>query len=131
MSHNGARVTGLIRFSAAHEGIPGLAHGGAIAAALDETLGGMLNVLRTPAVTASLTVQYIAPVILHRELTLEAWRQRVDGRRLYLAARLHDAGEDPAAAEALRLTVAFEHYTSQGGDMPHVRSIIDPNRAAA
>lgn len=54
-----------VTFDERHIGAPGLAHGGAVAAACDDVLGFTLWIAGTPAVTRSLTVEYLLPVPLH------------------------------------------------------------------
>lgn len=51
-------------FTERHVGAPGLAHGGAVAAACDDVLAFTLWIAGTPAVTRRLTVDYLLPVPL-------------------------------------------------------------------
>lgn len=53
-----------VAFDERHIGAPGLAHGGAIAAACDDLLGFTLWIAGTPAVTRNLAIEYLAPVPL-------------------------------------------------------------------
>ncbi|WP_396913323.1 PaaI family thioesterase, partial [Mycolicibacterium sp.] len=55
-----------VTFDERHIGAPGLAHGGAVAAACDDVLGFTLWIAGTPAVTRTLTVEYLRPVPLHQ-----------------------------------------------------------------
>lgn len=57
-----------------------------MATALDDTIGTLLIALRRPAVTARLEVDYRQPALLGREFELEAWTERIEGRKLHLAA---------------------------------------------
>ena len=116
------RVLGTTTLDERHEGAPGFAHGGAIATALDDTLGTLLVVLRRPGVTAKLEVNYRQPAFLGRPFELEAWVDRVEGRKLHLSAELRDEGEVVADASALFLEVELEHFLKGGRDMPeHVK----------
>ena len=64
-----------------HEGGPGVAHGGWTAAALDEILGHMVLLSGHMAVTGSLTVEFLKPVPIERELEARAWLdRREDGK---------------------------------------------------
>lgn len=115
----GDRIRSALRFDERHEGAPGFAHGGAVATALDDTLGTLLVVLRRPAVTAKLEVNYRKPAFLGRDLEVEAWTERTDGRKLYLAGRMTDAGgETVADTTALFLEVDLNHFARGGKDMP-------------
>jgi acyl-coenzyme A thioesterase PaaI-like protein len=108
------RVRGTITFGARHEGAPGVAHGGALAAALGDTFGSVLLALRTPAVTANLNVNYRARIPLHRELICEAWCDRVEGRKLFMSGRALDGDTVLADATALFIEVPVEQFHPEG-----------------
>jgi acyl-coenzyme A thioesterase PaaI-like protein len=101
-----------------HEGAPGFAHGGIVAAALDDLFGGVLVILETPAVTARLTVDYRAPVLLGRTLTLTGWCESTDGRKLHLVGTIHDADTLVAEAQALFMEVDVAHFAKSGLPLP-------------
>ena len=115
---HGDRVRADLRLDERHEGAPGFAHGGAVATALDDTIGTLLVLLRRPAVTARLEIDYRRPAFLHRDFEVEAWAERVDGRKLHLAGELREAGEVVAEARALFLEVDLAHFARGGKDMP-------------
>ena len=75
-----------------HQGPPGYAHGGVIAAALDEAMSLVLHGQGTHAVTGRLEVDLRAPVPVGSFVSLEAHVEQVEGRRVHLAARA--LGED-------------------------------------
>jgi acyl-coenzyme A thioesterase PaaI-like protein len=115
----GERVRSELRFDRRQEGAPGFAHGGAVATALDDTIGTLLMVLRRPAVTARLEVDYRQPLFIDRDYVVEAWIERVDGRKLHLAGRITDAdGVTAAEAEALFLEVDLAHFRQSGHEPP-------------
>lgn len=92
------------------------AHGGAVATALDDCLGFLAYVIQEPAVTARLDVSYRKPVLLNTEYMLHARLTRRDGRKLRSVITMYDEdGVVVAEAEALFLTVAFEHFVK---DLP-------------
>lgn len=107
---DGNRVHGTLELDRRHEGAPGFAHGGAVATVLDDALGTLLMVLRRPAVTAKLEIDYRRPVFLFRRLDVETWTEQIDGRKLWLRGELREAGELLAEASALFLEVAPEHF---------------------
>jgi acyl-coenzyme A thioesterase PaaI-like protein len=100
-----------------HQGAPGLAHGGVLAAAFDETLGSLNWLLRTPAVTARLETEFIRPVPVDATVYIRAEVVGVAGRKIYTRAegRL-GASDGPLAvtASALFVAVGLEHFTSNG-----------------
>lgn len=106
----GERVKGDVTFDRRHEGAPGFAHGGALATVLDDTLGSLLILLRVPAVTAKLEVNYRRPAFIDHPFEVEAWVIGIDGRKLHLAGELTEAGEPVAEAAGLFLKVDAEHF---------------------
>ncbi len=107
----GDRVGTRVRFdSAHHQGAPTYAHGGAVAALLDDAMGYMSFLTLRIFVTAHLEVDYRRPVLLDTEYDVAARLERVDGRKLHLAAELRD--EDGVAAEAngIFVTVDLSHF---------------------
>lgn len=122
MERDGERVRGTVTLDRRHEGAPGYAHGGAVSTILDDALGMLLFVLRRPAVTARLEVDFRRPAYLERPFEVEAWVDDIDGRKLWMLAELRDGGEVVAAARSLFLEVAPEHFargaerSAQGAD---------------
>ena len=112
------RAYATCRLDERHQGAPGFAHGGAVATVLDDTLGTLLVVLRRPAVTAKLEVNYRSPAFLGRDFAIEAWIERVDGRKLYLRAEMREDGKLIADATALFLEVDIEHFAQGGNELP-------------
>ena len=88
-----------------------------MATALDDTLGTLLVVLGQPGVTAKLEINYRRPAFLGRRFELEAWVERVDGRKIEMEATMKDAGEVVADATALFIQVDPEHFL-QTGEVP-------------
>lgn len=115
---DGDRVFGEVCFDRRQEGAPGLAHGGAISTVLDDALGTLLLVLRRPAVTARLAVNFRSPALLNRELRVEAWVDRIDGRKLHLAGRVLDGETVIAEADGLFLQVEIDHFQAGGENIP-------------
>ena len=87
---HGDGVRALVTFGAAHEGAPDRCHGGIVAALFDDILGSVLSVIGQGAFTGELTVRYVAPVPLHRELACTCRFDSRDGRKLYLSGELTD-----------------------------------------
>lgn len=87
---NGDGVRATMTFRSAHEGAPGRCHGGIVAGMFDDVLGSVLGVVGVGAFTGELSVRYVAPVPLHRELVCRCWLDRIEGRKLFLSGELHD-----------------------------------------
>jgi acyl-coenzyme A thioesterase PaaI-like protein len=78
-----------------HQGPPGYAHGGVIAAALDEAMALVLLSESTSALTARLEVDLLAPAPVGTFVRVEAGLEESDARTLRLRARARseDGGE--------------------------------------
>src|SRR5258708_170613 len=86
-----SRLVGRAWFGPGAQGPPGHAHGGAIAAGLDEAMGA-------------------APWVAGH-ITLEAWVEREEGRKIWTAGRLLDGEGTPfAAAEGLFIELPPERF---------------------
>jgi acyl-coenzyme A thioesterase PaaI-like protein len=78
-----------------HQGVPGYAHGGVLAAALDEAMALLLYAQDTFAVTRRLEVDLLAPAPVGAFVRVEAKLEESDARSLQLRARAarEDGGE--------------------------------------
>lgn len=114
----GVAVDAVFSVGEAHQGAPGLAHGGVLASAADEALGFLNWLLRRPAVTARLEVDYLRPVPVGSDLYLHAECTAVAGRKTFVSCvgRL-DAPDGPPAMRAagLFLEVPVEHFRKHAG----------------
>jgi acyl-coenzyme A thioesterase PaaI-like protein len=97
-------------FDERHQGGPGLAHGGMVAAALDEACGLLATWYRFPTVTARIFVRYRRPVPINTELLVRAELESSHGRRIRVRAALTDGGEPLAEARGAFLHVPLEHF---------------------
>ena len=104
------RYSAHFRFRERHQGGPGLAHGGLVAAALDEACGLLATWYRFPTVTARIFVRYRRPVPINRELELQAWLTGERGRRLHVDAELREGDDLLAQARGAFLHVPLEHF---------------------
>ena len=102
------RATGRVVLGQAHEGPPGLVHGGVVAALFDHMLARAVRAGGRGGLTAELTVTYRRPVRLGVPLLLTAKMVDADGRRTTARSRLI-AEDDPGTtlAEAEGLFVAL------------------------
>ncbi|MGY1661487.1 PaaI family thioesterase [Geodermatophilus sp. SYSU D00705] len=98
------RATGRVTVGRAHEGPPGLVHGGVVATLLDHVLARAVRAAGRGGLTATLTVRYRRPVPLGVPLLVAAEAGEANGRRTPATARLvpqDDTGTVLAEAEAL------------------------------
>ncbi|MGB2921278.1 MAG: PaaI family thioesterase [Mycobacterium sp.] len=112
---SGDAVYSDVTFDERHIGAPGLAHGGAVAAACDDVLGFTLWVAGTPAVTRSLTVEYLRPVPLHQPHRITAHIASREGRALHVTATgTGERGITRFTANAVFVAVSPEHFAAHG-----------------
>ncbi len=72
------------------KGPPGHAHGGSIAALLDESMGCVAWQAGHPVLAARINVSFRRSVPLGRIYQVEAWVERATGRKFSLVAKLSD-----------------------------------------
>ena len=109
-------------FGSAYEGPPGCVHGGMIAAAFDEVLGFTQSMAGHPGMTGTLTVRYRSPTPLHIELRFEGRVQRIEGRKLFVAATLHAGTTLCAECEAIFVRVDFAKLAALADQRQRERS---------
>jgi acyl-coenzyme A thioesterase PaaI-like protein len=92
-------------FGPGTEGPPGYAHGGAVAAALDEAVGGAAWMHGHRVVVARLSVDFRNLVTLGIDATIESSIVGIDRRKITCRARLSHDGTLLAEAEGLCVVV--------------------------
>jgi len=100
----GRRVSGGFEARQAHQGYPGVAHGGIAAAAIDEAMGWAMYAAGAWAMTARLEVRYRRPLPLGQPLEVSAEVVRSRGRWLEAVGRLRVDG-GPLVAEGKGLFI--------------------------
>ncbi|MBW3593529.1 MAG: PaaI family thioesterase [Actinobacteria bacterium] len=96
-----------------YQGAPGMAHGGLVAALLDEACAQVARVAVSPAVTSRLEIRYLAPVPIEEPLRIEAEISDVQERRVTAEATIRDgSGLVLAHARAECTHVRPEHFLS-------------------
>jgi acyl-CoA thioesterase FadM len=83
-------------------------HGAAIAAAFDQVFNVANLMMGTPGPTRRLELRYRRPTPLRRELRFEAWRERVEDRKVFAAGRLLAGDEVTVEAEGLFVMVPLD-----------------------
>ncbi len=81
-------LVGRVWFGPGSEGPPGYAHGGSVAAVLDEAMGVAAWLAGHPVVAARLVTNFRDMVRLGTDATFEAWVAELDGRKVTTRARL-------------------------------------------
>ncbi|WP_156753981.1 PaaI family thioesterase [Actinokineospora pegani] len=114
----GTTIRSRFTVTRAHQGAPGLAHGGLLACAFDEALGAAVsNLLRKPAVTAKLETEFLRPVPVGTTLFIDAHLDGVAGRKVYVSAEGRLDAEDGTVAvraRALFIQVQLTHFVENG-----------------
>ena len=87
------RIVGRFVLGERYQG-GGFAHGGIIALLLDEAMGKVCRFREVRAVTAELSVEYLKPVSVDKEIIVEGHEARQEGRNLFLVGEIrNEAGE--------------------------------------
>jgi acyl-coenzyme A thioesterase PaaI-like protein len=127
----GVDVTAEFTVRPVHQGAPGLAHGGVLSTALDETMGSLGWLMHTIMVTGRLETDFVRPVPVGTVLHLGAEVTAVDGRKVFTRATDRIGGpEGPVAvrAEALFIKVNVAHFTEHGRDEEIEAALADPDQ---
>ncbi len=100
------RVLARFAFQQAQQGPPGYAHGGALAAVLDEAMGAAAWASGHPVLAAEIRVRYQKPVPLYHPVQVEARVRRVEGRKVFTEGRiLLEDGTEATRAEGVFIEV--------------------------
>jgi uncharacterized protein (TIGR00369 family) len=95
------------------QGAPGMAHGGIVAALLDEACGQVARAYISPGVTSRLELRYLAPVPVEEPLSIDAEVVGVQERRVTAEATVREKGGLVLAhARAECVEVRPEHFLS-------------------
>jgi acyl-coenzyme A thioesterase PaaI-like protein len=97
----------------AFEGAPGRAHGGVVAAILDEVMGSVNALHGDLAYTAQLDITYLAPTPVGEPILARAWLARADDRKRYVEATLFADDLLIASAKGLFITIDRSAFLDQ------------------
>lgn len=105
------RLVGKVWFGPGCEGPPGHAHGGSIAAAMDEAMGAAAWAEGHSVVAARLQIHYRNMTPLERVLVFEAWIEAVEGRKVTCRGALKDRdGRVICESDGLFLTIGMDRF---------------------
>jgi acyl-coenzyme A thioesterase PaaI-like protein len=108
---DGDQAVATVTFSAAYEGPPRRAHGGAVASVFDEVMSSVFRALgRASAFTGTLTVRFEAPAPLDVEVEFRAWLASSQGRKQRVEAVAAGPGGRFASAEGTFVELPAESY---------------------
>jgi acyl-coenzyme A thioesterase PaaI-like protein len=104
-------------FATRHAGAPGIAHGGLVAAVVDDVCGFSLFVIKKPAVTRKLEIEYLKPVLVGVPYDIVAKVERSEGRKVFVSCE----GTSPEGVltfrgDALFVIVDLSHFAQ--GNQP-------------
>ena len=85
------RIRGVFRIGAQYQGGPGFVHGGIVATLLDEVMAKVNRFEKDIAVTGELTIEYLKPVRVEEEVTVEGWEIERNGRLRIRQGEIRDA----------------------------------------
>jgi uncharacterized protein (TIGR00369 family) len=94
------------RLGRRYTGPPGHCHGGIIATILDEAMGKVNKLRHVIALTSEITVNYLKPVPLQKQLRVESREVKVSGRKhINMAEILNERGEVLARSRGLFIAI--------------------------
>ena len=99
------KIVGRFVLGERYQGGGGFAHGGIIAALLDEAMGKVCRFREVRAVTAELTVEYLKPVNVQHEIIVEGRETEQKGRNLFMLGEIRNAAGDILARSRARFVV--------------------------
>jgi acyl-coenzyme A thioesterase PaaI-like protein len=123
----GLTLSASFEVGAAHQGAPGLAHGGLLTAAADEVLGALNWLLMRPAVTARLETNFVRPVPVGTVLDMQARITGVADRKVFTAVVGCMGPDGPVAltASGLFIQVPIGHFRAHGRAQEVASAIAD------
>jgi len=99
------KIVGRFVLGERYQGGGGLAHGGIIALLLDEAMGKVCRFREVRAVTAELSVEYLKPVAVDKEIVVEGRETEMHGRNLFMTGEIRNENGDVLARGKGRFVV--------------------------
>ncbi|HVH72475.1 MAG TPA: PaaI family thioesterase [Candidatus Dormibacteraeota bacterium] len=99
------RIVGRFVLGERYQGGGGFAHGGIIALLLDEAMGKVCRFREVRAVTAELSVEYLKPVAVDKEIVVEGREVEQNGRNLFMNGEIRNETGDVLARGKGRFVV--------------------------
>ena len=108
LHRHGDEIVALVTLRSAHEGAPGRAHGGVVAALFDDVFGSVLDIVKQAAFTGDLYIRYAAPTPLFRELACRVRMTGREGRRILMTGELVDTESHQVVVTATATFIAVD-----------------------
>lgn len=123
-----AMLCAKVWFGIGAEGPPGHAHGGSMAAVLDEAMGFASWVAGHPVVAATITVNFRHKLPLETVFRVEAWVEQVENKKVITKGRIFDPETERvfSDAEGIFIKQPIEKF----GNMPAMPAEGEKARAA-
>jgi len=99
------KIVGRFVLGERYGGGAGFAHGGIIALLLDEAMGKVCRFRDVRAVTAELSVEYLRPVAVDKEIVVEGHEMEMSGRNLFMTGEIRNNNGDVLARGKGRFVV--------------------------
>jgi uncharacterized protein (TIGR00369 family) len=99
------KIVGRFVLGERYQGGGGFGHGGIIAVLLDEAMGKVCRFREVRAVTAELTVEYLKPVDVTKEIEVEGRETEMKGRNIFMAGEIRDSAGTVLARGKARFVV--------------------------
>lgn len=108
------RLLAEIWFGPEAEGPPQFAHGGAMAAILDEAMGVMAWFNHYPVVTVNISVDFKSLMPLGHNAVLETWIERTERRKVHTYGEIRaEDGSLVTAARGIFVTLPMDRFGPQ------------------
>ena len=116
MAWHPPKAIGRATFDTPYEGPPGCVHGAILAAVFDQALNTANLQEGCPGPTASLTLEYLRPTPLHRELVFEAWVEARDANKVFTHGQVSCDDRICVEARGLFIAIDFDRIQSLRAD---------------
>ena len=107
------RIVGKFTLGPRYQGGGGMGHGGIIAVLLDEAMGKVCRFREARAVTAEMNIQYLKPVRVDEEITVEAFETDFKGRNIFQAGEIRNAAGDLLARGTARFVIITPKHEAE------------------
>ena len=105
------KIVGRFVLGPRYQGGGGMLHGGIIAMLLDEAMGKVCRFRNARAVTAEMNIDFVKPIRVDQEITVEAFETAHRGRNLFQWGEIRDAEGQLLARGRARFVVLGEKQT--------------------
>lgn len=108
--YDGEKYNATYIFKSYQQGPPTIAHGGAIASLIDESMtSAVFQSDNGPAFTVSLNISYHAPIFIGTPITISATIKSIEGRKIFLHTQIFtEDGTLTAEADGLFIKIVSQ-----------------------